>query len=86
MNKPTSLVEARRQFSTQEACEEYLAARRGVHVNRVENAWGLFKRGLMGVYHHVNAKYLQEYLDEFAFRQSNLKEKEALVSLVLASC
>lgn len=61
-------------------------AKGGVHVNRVENAWGLFKRGLMGVYHHVNAKYLQEYLDEFAFRQSNLKDREALVSLVLGSC
>ncbi|MEN6368216.1 MAG: IS1595 family transposase [Thermotogota bacterium] len=61
-------------------------ARGNVHVNRVENAWGLFKRGLMGVYHHVNAKYLQEYLDEFAFRQSNLGNQEALVRLVLASC
>ncbi|MFA5054210.1 MAG: IS1595 family transposase [Parcubacteria group bacterium] len=61
-------------------------ARGNVHVNRVENAWGLFKRGLMGVYHHVNAKYLQEYLDEFAFRQSNLKDQEALVGMVFASC
>ena len=23
------------------------------------------------IYHHVNAKYLQEYLDEFAFRWSH---------------
>ncbi|MEW5825481.1 MAG: IS1595 family transposase [Candidatus Bipolaricaulota bacterium] len=61
-------------------------SRRGVHVNRVENFWGLFKRGLMGVYHHLSAKYLQEYLDEFAFRQSNLKDREALVSFVLGSC
>lgn len=38
----------------------------------------------MGVYHHVNAKYLQEYLDEFAFRQSNLKDRQSLVSLALA--
>jgi len=39
-----------------------------VHVNTIENAWSLFKRGLIGMYHHVSAKYLQEYLDEFAFR------------------
>jgi hypothetical protein len=57
-----------------------------VHVNRVENAWSLFKRGLIGVYHHVSAKCLQEYLDEFAFRCSHRKERAVLVDLVLASC
>ncbi len=56
------------------------------HVNHVENAWSLFKRALVGVYHHVSAKYLQDYLDEFAFRASNRKDKDAMVSLVLASC
>jgi len=56
------------------------------HVNHVENMWSLFKRGLMGVYHHVSAKYLQEYLDEFAFRQSNRTRRESLLDLVLASC
>lgn len=61
-------------------------AKRGVHVNRVEGAWSLFKRGLMGVYHHVSAKYLQEYLDEFAFRQSNRIRRGLLPDLVLASC
>jgi hypothetical protein len=57
-----------------------------IHVNRIEGAWSLFKRGLAGVFHFVSAKYLQEYLDEFAFRQSNLKDREALVGLVLTSC
>jgi hypothetical protein len=56
------------------------------HVNTIENAWSLFKRGLIGVYHHVSAKYLQEYLDEFAFRYSHRKEKGLLMDLVLASC
>jgi len=58
----------------------------GVHVNHVENAWSLFKRGLVGVYHHVSAKHLQEYLDEFAFRQSNRENRGVLLNLVLASC
>ena len=57
-----------------------------VHVNHVENAWSLFKRGLIGVYHHVSAKHLQEYLDEFAFRCSHRSDKAALVDLVLANC
>ena len=57
-----------------------------IHVNHVENAWSLFKRGLMGVYHFVSAKYLQDYLDEFAFRGSHRSEREAMVNLVLACC
>ena len=56
-----------------------------VHVSFVENAWSLFKRGLVGMYHHVSTKYLQEYLDEFAFRYSHRHEKSRLLDLVLAS-
>jgi len=58
----------------------------GAHVNTIENAWSLFKRGLVGMYHHVSAKYLQEYLDEFAFRYSHRYEKAKLMDLVFASC
>lgn len=57
-----------------------------IHVNHVENTWSLFKRELHGVYHFVNAKYLQDYLDEFASRGSHRSEREAMVGLVLASC
>ena len=55
-------------------------------MNTIENAWSLFKRGLVGMYHHVSAKYLQEYLDEFAFRYSHRHEKGRLFDLVLANC
>jgi len=57
-----------------------------VHVSFVENAWSLFKRGLAGMYHHVSTKYLQDYLDEFAFRYSHRNEKSVLLDLVLSSC
>lgn len=56
------------------------------HVNNCENAFSLFKRGLMGLFHHVSAKWLQNYLDAFAFRCSHRYEKGALFDLVLASC
>jgi transposase-like protein len=56
------------------------------HINTIESAWSLFKRGLLGVYHHVSAKHLQEYLDEFAFRWSNRHQKLAMMDLVLSSC
>ncbi len=58
----------------------------GVHTNFIENAWSLFKRGLVGMFHHVSAKHLQAYLDEFAFRYSHRANKRALFDLVLASC
>lgn len=57
-----------------------------VHVNHVENASSLLKRGLTGVYHFVSAMYLQDYLDEFAFRGSHRNETDAMVNLVLACC
>ncbi|MBZ5579089.1 MAG: IS1595 family transposase [Acidobacteriia bacterium] len=39
-----------------------------VHTNTVEGFWSLIKRGIGGVYHSVSAKFLQEYLNEYAFR------------------
>jgi hypothetical protein len=38
------------------------------HTNGVENFWSLFKRGIIGIYHHVSHKHLQAYADEFAYR------------------
>jgi len=38
------------------------------HTNTVEGFWGLFKPGIKGVYRRVSPKYLQTYLNEYAFR------------------
>ena len=56
------------------------------HVSFVESPWSLFERGLVGIFHHVSTKYLQDYLDEFAFRYSHQKDKSTMFDLVLASC
>jgi transposase-like protein len=45
-----------------------------VHCNGVENVWSLFKRGVMGTFHKVSAKYLPLYLNEFSFRYNNRSE------------
>jgi transposase len=38
------------------------------HTNTIEGFFGLFKNGIRGVYHSVSAKFLQTYVDEYAFR------------------
>jgi transposase-like protein len=39
--------------------------------NTVEGFFGIFKRGMIGVYHHCGEEHLQAYLNEFDFRYSN---------------
>lgn len=42
-----------------------------VHTQNVENLWSNMKRGIRGVYRHIDAKYLQAYANEYAFRYSH---------------
>jgi transposase len=43
------------------------------HTNTIEGFWSLTKNGIRGVYHNVSAKYLQIYLNEYAFRFNRRK-------------
>lgn len=45
--------------------------RGNVHTNTVEGYFSIFKRGLVGTFHHVAPKHLQRYSNEFAFRYNN---------------
>lgn len=44
------------------------------HTQNVENLWSNIKRGIYGVYRHVDPKYLQSYVNEYAWRYSNRSE------------
>jgi transposase-like protein len=45
-------------------------------INGIENFWSLFKRGIIGIYHHIDVKHLDRYIDEFAYRQNNRKVED----------
>lgn len=42
-----------------------------VHAQTIEGFWSIFKRGIVGTFHKVSAKYLPRYVAEFQFRYNN---------------
>jgi transposase len=54
-----------------------------IHTNTVEGFWSLIKRGIGGVYHAVSQKYLQTYLDEYAFRYNRRDQGNLLFKSIL---
>lgn len=54
-----------------------------VHTNTIEGFFGLVKTGISGVYHAVSRKYLQNYLDEYAFRYNARDEARPMFWLIL---
>jgi transposase len=61
--------------------QQYVIGR--VHTQNVENFWSQFKRGIYGVYRHVDPAYLQHYANEYAFRYSNRKIDTPMFDLLL---
>jgi len=41
-----------------------------VHTNTLEGFFSIFKRGIIGVYQHVDSRHFDRYLAEFDFRQN----------------
>lgn len=60
--------------------DEYV--RGAYHTNNIEGFWSLVKRGIVGQYHKITRKYLQNYLDEFSFKY-NFKGEEKIFELFL---
>ncbi|PZO00720.1 MAG: hypothetical protein DCF29_16555 [Alphaproteobacteria bacterium] len=49
-------------------------ARGDVNTNSAEGFFGVFKKGMKGVYQHCSEKHLHRYVTEFGFRP-NTREK-----------
>ena len=54
-----------------------------IHTGTIDGFWSLVKRGITGVYHSVSPKYLQHYVDEYAFRYNHRKDEKAMFKIVL---
>ncbi len=39
-----------------------------LHINTIENAFSLLKRGIYGTFHKVSIKHLGRYCNEFSYR------------------
>jgi transposase-like protein len=56
-----------------------------IHTNSIESFWALLKRGIIGTYHNVSAKYLPPYLNEFQFRFNNRKTED-IFGVAIGGC
>ena len=42
-----------------------------VHINGIEGVWSLFKRSIVGAFHHISKKHMDRYLEEMEWRFNN---------------
>ena len=56
-----------------------------VHTNTIEGFWSIFKRGVVGTFHKVSAKYLPLYVAEFEFRYNN-RENDDIFGTAIDRC
>ena len=55
------------------------------HTQTIEGFWSLVKRGISGSHHSVSAKYLQGYLNEYAWRYNHRADSRAQFFGILES-
>jgi transposase-like protein len=63
--------------------KEYVVG--AIHTNTIEGFWSLMKRGVVGTYHKVSAKYMPLYVAEFEFRYNNRSNPD-IFGAAIAGC
>lgn len=56
-----------------------------LHTNTIEGFWSQLKRSLNGTYHAVSPEYLQNYVNEFAWRYNRRNDQNTPIFLSLLS-
>jgi transposase-like protein len=62
---------------------EGIYVRGDTYTNTIEGAFGNMKTGMRGVYKHVSPRYLQSYLDEYAWRHNAKRAEGPLFTQLL---
>jgi transposase-like protein len=65
------------------SAKQYVAG--AVHTQTIDGFWSLLKRGIMGTFHKVSAKYLPLYVAEFEFRYNNRNNRD-IFGTAVARC
>ncbi len=60
-------------YSVNHSAKEYVAMGGYKHSNTAENFFSIFKRGVIGTYHHMSEAHLGRYCSEFDFRYNTRK-------------
>jgi hypothetical protein len=55
-----------------------------VHTQTIEGFWSIFKRGIVGSFHKVSAKYMPLYVAEFQFRYNNRFNADIFATAIAA--
>lgn len=63
------------------AMKEYVNG--ACHTNTLEGFWSLLKRGVIGQFHYVTPKYLNNYINEFCYRYNNRENKQIFAETLL---
>ena len=69
--------------SVKHSAEQYVVG--AVHTNTIEGFWSIFKRGIVGSFHKVSAKYMPLYIAEFQFRYNNRMNPD-MFGTAIAGC
>lgn len=63
-------------------CDEYVCG--AVHTNTIKGFWSIVEFGIIGTFHKVSKKYLQLYVNEFAFRYDNRENVDSFGAAIKA--
>ncbi len=58
-----------RHETVNHSAEEWVVG--DIHINGIEGVWSLFKRSIVGAFHHSSKKHLDRYLEEMEWRFNN---------------
>ena len=61
-------------------------SRGDVTTNRIESAFSLFKRGVIGQFHKLSGKHMHRYLQEFEYRFNRRNDADVFIETVQRLC